>query len=322
MKATICLEKYSDWLEAYSAFVHYPQIYRVTIIFIENERNNKKAVESLFFDFKERCSFEYCECNDSNIFFKKIKEAMSQMQAGDILAAPFIRYRTIWANVPEARKRGITTIHLSESLPDSFGRLGYRLGFRLVGGFNLKGLIKQLISLPIMYVYANRHKPDICYYNLYPHVVNPFVRETRQAEIPSLDPAKKHFLKEKAMGEKRPLIISGFGYDLKKMVKCLNVDKYIATSKGREIIIDGINYPLDYYICAEEVLLSGCVDSIIGYNGTAVCWAKLIGNVRITCYEAKKLCHQYGFMYGCLTRRAFKKCGLKLLPERKDMLSE
>lgn len=320
MKAIICLEKFSDFLEAYSLFYDYKELVSVKIIYIENERNNKKAVESLFEEYKNNITFEYEGYVDKTSFFNACKNSLSELTKGDILAAPYIRYRNIWAVAPEAREQGIITIHLSESFPDSFGRLGYRLGFRLVGGFNVKGFIKQLCIIPFAYHYANTHKPDICYYNMFPAVKNDFVKETRKAFLPKVSERKKAFILDKINGEKRTLLIAGFGYNLQKMVKHLNLNKYIATSKDREIIIDGVRYPLEDYICAEEVLLSGCIDHIIGYNSTAMCWAYLIGNIKITCYEAEKLSYLYGFLNGYLTRKTLKKCGITLLPECKEMI--
>jgi hypothetical protein len=155
---------------------------------------------------------------------------------------------------------------------------------------------------------------------MYPKVRNPFVRTTIQAAIPELNPEKKQFILQHAPGDKRPLLISGFGYNLQKMVTHLGVTRYIATSKDKEIIIDGRVIPLDDFICAEEVLLSGCVNEIIGYDSTAMCWAYLLNNVKITCYEAKKLSEQYGFLNGYLTRRTMKKCGLTLLPQCQEMV--
>lgn len=321
MKAVICLEKFSDWLEAYTIFVYYPMLKQVKLLYIENERNNKNAVESLFKEFKADKIFQYESCDNRDEFFSAVNFSLLSLQRGDVLAAPFVRYRTIWSNVRNAKKKGITTIHLSESLPDSFGRLGYRLGFRLVGGFNMLGFFKQLLSVPIMYLYALTHKPDICFYNMAPAVKNPFVKNTIRAAIPSLDLRKKEFLNTYLKNEKRILLISGFGYDLQKMVDNLKLDKYIATSKNKEIIIDGKPIPLNEFICAEEVLLTGLVKGIIGYDSTAMCWAYRLGDVDIKCYHANKLSRQYGFMFGPLAKRTLKKCGVQLFPENKEFVN-
>ena len=103
--------------------------------------------------------------------------------------------------------------------------------------------------------------------------------------------------------------------------KYLNIQEYIATSKNKEIIIDGKVIHLDDFICAEEVMLSGCVDEVIGYNSTAIGWALLIGNIKITCYESTALNRQYGFFNGSLTRKTLKKCGVRLLTECKYMIN-
>lgn len=320
MTTLICLEKFSDWLEASSIFHYFKNINKVRIIYIENARNNRNAVENLFGNYKGTIAFSYKGMDDREAFFKCIAEEMQELNKGDVLAAPFIRYRNIWTCVSEARKRGIITVHLSESLPDSFGRLGYRLGFRLVGGFNIKGLLKQLISIPIMYVFARKNEPDICFYNMADYLPNPFVKTTIKAYVPMVDSKKKAFLKSLVGEEKRPLLISGFGYNLEKMVKHLNVEKYIATSKDKEIIIDGKAYPLDEFICAEEVLLSGCANRIIGYNSTAMCWAMMLGNINIECYESRKLSQLYGFLNGYLSRKTLRKCNVTMLPECKEMV--
>lgn len=322
MKVVICLEKFSDWLEAYSIFYYFRGIKSVTLLYIENARNNEASVRALFGELKGKVDFEYEGTADRAIFFQKIGELLRTLERGDVLAAPYIRYRSIWAYVPAAREKGVTTVHLSESFPDSFNRLGYRLGFRLVRGFSVGKLLKQIAIMPFFYFYSASHKPDVCFYNMAPKVKNPFVKKTIQAFIPKVDEAKKQYLQELTKGEKRPLLIAGFGYGLDKMVEYLKIDKYIATSKDREIIIDGKRIPLDYYICAEEVLLSDCSNRIIGYDSTAICWAYRIGGIEITCYEASALNEQYGFMNGILTRRTMKRCGLTLLPECKEMIKK
>lgn len=114
--------------------------------------------------------------------------------------------------------------------------------------------------------------------------------------------------------------MGGFGYDYKRMAESLGLTRYVATSKHKEIIIDGVVHPLDDFICAEEVLLSGVVDKIIGYNSTAICWAYRIGGIEIETYEASALNRQYGFLFGSLSRKTLAKCGINLLAEKKDFL--
>lgn len=312
----ICLEKYSDWLEANSVFLRYTNIEKVQIVFIEDLRNNRMAVEALFDSYKNSIVFEYKPFPDRQKWFRYIESIVSKLNPNDIIAAPFIRYRDVWTLIPDIRKTGAISVHLSESLPDSFGRLGYRLGFRIIGGFKFTGLLKQLCFMPFAYFYATTHKPDICFYNMYPKVKNPFVKKTKQAVIPVVSQEKKKQIIALTRGEQRVLLLGGFGYDYKKMAESLGLSRYIATSKHKEIIIDGNLHPLDDFICAEEVLLSGVVNKIIGYNSTAICWAYRIGGIEIETYEATALNRQYGFMFGRLSRKTFAKCGINLLKER------
>ncbi|MCH5310463.1 MAG: hypothetical protein J1E57_00630 [Prevotella sp.] len=315
MKVVICLEKFSDWLEAYSIFQYYTSIKEVKILFLEDHRNNMYSVRKLFQEYQREYPFYYEGHKIKSEFIDAIGDTISIMKKGDVLAAPFVRYRSIWKYVRLARTKKIQTVHLSESLPDSFGPIGYRFGFKIK-----KINLKQLLAIPAMYLYAITHKPDLCFYNMGEYIKNPFCRKTIKAYIPSIAKEKSDFLHKITGGQKRPLLISGFEYDHKKMANALNIKQYIATSKLNKIIIDGQQIPLDFFICAEEVLLSGYSDSIIGYNTTAMCWAKLVGNMKITCYESKKLSFLTGFMYGILSRRTLKKCGITLLPQCAEMV--
>lgn len=321
MRLLICLEKYSDYLEAYSVFCHFGIFQGVDILYLENERNNGKAVKNMFGEFKLNLSFNYISCSNKLQLFQNANKRLQMLQKGDVAAMPFVRYRDFWSLVPFARKKGIVTIHLSETFPDSFGLIGYRIAFRMGGKLFSKKNLKQMFGILPMCFYALTHKPDLCFYNLMPYVHNPFVKKTIQAFVPTISEAKRQFLQNIVGDKKRPLLISGFGYDLEKMVKSLNIHEYIATSKNREIIIDGEVIPLDEFICAEEVMLSGCVNEVIGYNSTAIGWALLIGNIKITCYESSELNRQYGTLNGFLTRNTLKKCGINLLLPNKAMLT-
>lgn len=321
MKVLICLEKYSDFLEAESIFYYFEDIQDVDLVYWENERNNTIAVRNMFCDFKGKIAFNYVSCNNRLQLFEKANERLRGLHKGDVAAIPFIRYRNFWSLIPLAKSKDIITVHLSETFPDSFGLIGYRVGYRMGGKiFSMKNF-KQMLSLIPMYVYALTHKPDLCFYNLMPYVHNPFVKETVQAVLPKISESKRNFFQNIGGNKKRPLLISGFGYDLDKMVKYLNIQEYIATSKNKEIIIDGKVIPLNEFICAEEVMLSGCVDEVIGYNSTVMGWALLIGNIKVTCYESEALNRQYGFLNGSLTRKTLKKCGVRLLTECKSMIS-
>lgn len=321
MRLLICLEKYSDFLEAYSIFHYFGKFQRVDILYLENERNNSKAVEGMFNEFKVDSFFSYISCSNKLQLFEIVSDRLQVLQKGDVAAMPFVRYRDFWALVPFARTKGIITVHLSETFPDSFGLIGYRIAFRMGGKLFSKKNLKQMIGIIPMYLYALMHKPDLCFYNLMPYVHNPFVKETVQAVLPKISEYKRNFLQNIVGDKKRPLLVSGFGYDLDKMVKYLNIQEYIATSKNKEIIIDGKIIPLDEFICAEEVMLSGCIDEVIGYNSTAIGWALLIGNIKIACYESTALNRQYGFFNGSLTRKTLKKCGICLLGECKYMIN-
>lgn len=319
MKVVIYMWKFSHWLEAYSIFCYFKGIDAVKVVFMESDRVNKKSVTALFEEFKKNISFEYEIAKDKEELGKKIREEFDTLVRGDVFAAPIFPFRNMGAYMPIARKRGIVTVHLNDGFPDCFGYYGYRLGYLTRGGVNVIKLLKQSFLLPFFYFFWRTHMPDLSFYNMAPNVKIPVVKRTVQAFVPKLEEEKKRYLQGLTKGEKRPLLIAGFDYELDKMVKYLKIDKYIATSKMREIIIDGKRIALDYYVCAEDVLLSGCSDRIIGYSSTAMTWAYRIGGIDIVCYESPKMNEIYGY-YGKFARSTMKKCGLTLLPACKDMI--
>lgn len=314
-KIVICLDKYSDYLEAYSAVVDYSN-YDIHCYFVENERNTVNSVKSIFSEIDDSRQVEIIAfTNKAELFKHFFINDCELFNAGDIFVAPFIRYRDLWKMVPELRNKNILTIHISECLPDSFGHLGYRLGFR---GNNLK----SWLTLPFAKIYAITHKPDKCYFPMFPEIRNSFVKETLPVLVPTLSKDKKQTILNLCKQECRPLLITGFGYDLEKMLSSLNLKKFIATSKNKEIIIDGNTIPLDYHICAEEVLLSGLVTEIIGYNSTAIVWAKkLYPDIPIHCFESLTLKKSYGFLYNILSKKSLQNIGINLLPENKSFVN-
>ncbi|MDR0604502.1 MAG: hypothetical protein LBG80_09400 [Bacteroidales bacterium] len=308
----IILEKYSDWLESYNVIKLNPT-FDVHCHYITNDRNDPCSVTNIFNYITDGRVYYYPYETRTKLFDVFDENFYKNVKQGDILVAPFIRYRNLWKFISKC-PRNVTTVHLSECLPDAFGHIGYRIGYR---GKHLK----SWLTLPLAKIYAMMHKPDICYYPLYPAVKNTFVKTTYPVNKPPLLPSKAQLLKNHTNGIKRPLLISGFGYNVEKMAKCLNIEQYIATSKNLEIIVDGKTIPLTERICAEEVLLSGYVSSITGYSSSAMVWAKfLYPDMPIQCYEAKGLDRAYGKYNSCYTKRVLKKIGIDLKEECKEML--
>ncbi|MFD1294234.1 hypothetical protein ACFQ5N_10340 [Lutibacter holmesii] len=314
MKCIIFIDKYSDWLEVYSPLMEYKnKLSTVKVFFLENARNDKQSMKSIFDELlTNEISLQFCIEKDKNKLFSSFKIAMGQLSKKDIAIAPYIRYRNLWSLIYDSRP---ITVHLTEVIPDTFGPILYRVAFR---GKNLK----SWLTIPFAYVYALLHKPDICYFPFFNHMKNSFVKETKKISIPIIYNKNKEVLQLCfSDGVKRPLLISGFGFDLDKMVKSLNIEKYVATSKNKEIIVDGNTIPLEERICAEEVVLTRMVTNIIGYNSTAMVWAKIIDpQIKVECYTAKELNNNYGRLYALLSKKALKKIGVIQLPEPKQFV--
>ena len=181
----------------------------------------------------------------------------------------------------------------------------------------------KILTIPIFSLFAYINKPDICFFPFKNKIRNTFVKKTIPAFLPELTESKKVFFQNSLKGEQRVLLIGGFGFSIQKMASYFKLDKYIATSKNKEIIIDGTIYPLTERICAEEVLLSGMVSKIIGYNSTVMIWAKMyFPNIEVLCFASSELNRQYGKYFEKFTREALNKIGVELLPENIELLEE
>jgi hypothetical protein len=312
MKLLIYLDKYSDLFEAYSCIEFYSPA-DIKVIFLNNQRNSQDSVSSFLNNISslKDSSISFYPCDTREQTLSVTDSLFLEMCSGDIFCAPFIRYHSIWTFVRLARDRQIKTVHLSETLPDTFGLLGYRLGFR---GRSLK----SWLSSPLAVMYARMNKPDLCFFPMMPEIANPFVKDSRQASIPPLANEKLYHLKSIITDEPRTLLISGFGYDHFNMASASGCKRWIATSKNKEIFIDGNRVELPYHVTAEEVLMLKRPPRLISYTGTAVVWAKRIyPGLDIECYKASGLDYQYGSLYSVMASRSLNKIGIKVLPENK-----
>src|SRR5690606_28949846 len=183
--ALVVLEKYSDWLETYSLFNSKQAFSRIDVCFIENDRNDFKSVEGVFQHLLPNHSVSYYSCETRENLFVVAREKCLHLEKGDYFLAPFIRYKNFWKLIRTSPK-GVTKVHLSEVIPDTFGLIGYRMAYR---GRNWK----SWLTFPLAFLYALTHKPDVCFFPLYPTLKNPFVRKSGRPIVPSLTTRKKEW---------------------------------------------------------------------------------------------------------------------------------
>lgn len=313
-KTVIVVEKYCDWLDSYTVIAKNPNDEYV-IHFMENGRNDIGSLNTLYREIVKGDNFKVTGHPSKSYFINDLPyDIIKTLEQGDVVAMPFVRYLSIWKSLSKIPK-GIRTIHMSEGLPETFGQIGYRIGFR---GKKLK----SYISLPYAKLYSMLNKADVCYFQAYPRFKNPFAKETHPMLVPPLVSSKNELLKDLIGDKKRPLILGGFGYDVFKMAAKLGIEEYIASSKGPEIIIDGKVHPLKELVSAEEILLSRNVSKIIGYTSNVILWAKLITpDMPITCYAVTGLNKFASPFFGWYAKKTFKRYGIIVKPEDKDMLT-
>jgi len=154
-----------------------------------------------------------------------------------------------------------------------------------------------------------------------PVVTNTFVRESLPVSIPPLVEAKSTLLRELLGDRARPLVVGGFGYDASRMASALKESHYVATSKAKEIIVDGKQIPLPFHISAEEVMLAERPSRLVCYAGTVPVWAKCIHpELKIDCYRSSAMEKSFGSLYTVYARKTLKQIGIDIQPEQKEML--
>lgn len=307
--------KYSDYIEAYSELIKHKDY--LDIILLDKGRNNQTSMDIFISILPNIKHIEVHTFFDFDVAIESLKLKAKSLQKGDVLIAPFIRYRSIWKILSLVRNKDIKTVHLSEPLPDSFGLLGYRLGF-----CNPKNSRYYYLSILPMVIYAFFHRPDFCYFPCMPNLPNPFVCKSLEPLKPPLPKAKEKLLRQLLGSEHRPLVIAGFGYDAIKMAESRGWDKFIATSKNKEIIIDGVYHPTPFFVTAEDILLFDSPTELLSYTSSAVVWARRwYPDLKIDCYHASKLNQQYGFLCTRLIRRTLAKLKIKVLAEDPYLLS-
>jgi hypothetical protein len=280
MIITLVLDKYSDLYESYSAISHHGRKCSLVVFFRPSERIDSRTIElfmlsSGLFDFVN--SLEIISIDS----WKKIEK---HLLPTDILIAPFIRYFDLYRLLFSSSQHNITTVHLSECLVDSFGPIGYRIGFQLN---NWKSFVK-IVPLAITYFFF---RPDQCFYPLFPYRINPLVKKTFHASFPVYDASYINYIRSLIPIYSDTLIIGGFGIDAHALAVYHGKEKtYVATSKHKEIFVNGKLITLPSHLSAEDVLAAHNFSVIISYESSVLCWAKIIRpNAEVICYRADGL---------------------------------
>lgn len=306
------IEKYSDLLELYSAVISWrPET--ITFVFPSGHRTSIESIGQMIAAWTLPRGALFHEVNSR----QEAATVSKRLAITDgHLCAPFVRYREFWSLVPVLRRQGVRTTHLSEALADTFGHIGYRIGYR-------GRAWHTWISIPYFKYRALFCMPDECFSPCAPEIRNPFVKTTHETLRPPLSRVQKSRILN-LLGEKsRPLLLGGFGYDIEKMANHLGISTYVATTKSRGIIVDGVHIPLEMHLCAEEILMSGLVTKLVSYTSTAVVWAKRwYPELEISCYRARALDRQYGPIFSFLAAKALLKMGVIVQQECAAMLGQ
>ena len=190
---------------------------------------------------------------------------------------------------------------------DSFGLLGYRLGFRLNNW-------QSIFKLPLVFL-GIIIKPDECFYPLFPSFKNPFVEQTLPAIVPSFNSSFTQYVRSLFAFDADILIVSGFGLSHQHLASLSGVSnsQYIASSKYMEVIVNGNEVKLNHYLTAEEILLCFPINRLITYESSAIAWTKKINSeIEITCYKAPGLLNFSPF-YSFFIKKSLSRINIAVL---------
>lgn len=326
MRIGIYLNKYSDWLEAYSVLAAHPEAQEVHILHDDSGRCCRASVEPLFEQFKQGRQFSYEPVSPTHEeVFDLLCAELRRMRKGDVLAAPYTRLTHTWRTDLHdlAKNQGVVRVQLSEAFPDTIPALFYEISFNnhvRWGATRAQAFWRSIKFTPWVVHHAYRNVPELCYFELAPELRNRYVRRTEPVVLPELPASRREWIEANLTGPKRTLLLPGAGYDLQKMVAALGLTRYVATSKARELHLDGQTLPLEWHLCAEEVILAGCVDRVVGYPSLAFGWARRLGIEKLECYDSADMSKALGLGYGFWVRRALRSLGVEVKKQREDMM--
>jgi hypothetical protein len=186
------------------------------------------------------------------------------------IAVPLLVGAPFWVNVRFFR-RFAEVINISDgssentSIRDSFFRLKFK--------WRKPYTILKTILLPALIRFVGR--ADTCYHPYAPLYGSCFSRESFPVSEPDADDPRYASIAAliKQAGAVC-LLIGGFDFPAERLAEEFGVRCWVATSKNKELWVNGVRFALDINVCAEEVIELFQPKVVIGYASEAILAAK------------------------------------------------
>lgn len=293
--------KPTELYELYSA-INYFGFDKVIITITNKSRINKKII----FDFFELNSFDlkviFKDYNFSKGTYNDFYSFLQTFNSDINYYALSLGYNRILYKVAVLLKNeNYTLIHISDGVAHAFSLIGYVLGFR----FKLK--FRDIVKCFIVYFEYKKSMADYSFFSLYPNF-NCFSKQTLPITYEKKISEKMDFIKKS-----KTLIVPGWGMTVQDLANYFNVsNNYCATSKDKEIFVDGSCQKLTNYITGEDVIDSSSIETVVGTPSTVLIYAKTKHpNLNVHCVLTGELNKTYGLFYEYFYVKLGKKVGVK-----------
>ena len=261
----VFLKKPADKSELIAAVEYFQTTTLWVFLFEENKRITEREIR------------KWKELDNVILKFKIFRKAVFTRQEllneiADIkdckqVGLPLGNHRVFYKIMPKLKSLGYTTIHFSDGVNDCFSLSGFLLSVKVKG---VLGFIKSVYS----YFEYKKSVADFCFYQLYP-LKSCFSKVSLPPKLEKNNMLNTLLIKEINDKQVDTLILPGFGETTESLISFFNIKtNYCATSKEKELNINGLVRPIKNSITAEDVIRSGRIKHLFGTASSACFFAK------------------------------------------------
>jgi hypothetical protein len=249
----------------------------------------------------------------------RLKQQLSAIEPLTHVAVPIFVGSSFWGVVPWLRRRGITVVNISDgtventTILDSFLRLKLRFSdpFRIV---------KSLILPPTIRLIG---RADLTFHPFWPTYSSCFSRRS-EAEAPWVLSDAKRPLVDAILRDQAPqdLVIGGYEWPAARIAQEIGSESWVATSKGKELIVNGQAHPLPWFLCAQELLSVFRPTRVVGYSSDALAVARhFYPDVPCIAIHSEGAKAEWGTLHNRMYEVQNRKLGIRFVQDLRSLAS-
>lgn len=289
------------------SIIKYFGIKRLSIItYTNNPRINESTISDWTKDLKITPSFY--KLDRAKVTSQNFIRFLDSLGEFKYLAIPISNIRPFYKAVPLLKKSGKTIIHISDGTPDAFSLWGYGMGAKVK---SFPSFIKATIS----YFEYRKAKANFCFFQLHPLKCCFSENTLPLVEVGVYADVYSEHMRVIETENINTLVVPGWGETVESLIELFPETKsYCATSKDKQINVNGNWQKIDHFITAEDVLKTGKIKKVIGTASTAVLFAKIF-DPTIECFVVLNgfLNKQFGRYFERHYRILGEKIGIKFI---------